>query len=257
MDIVITGDDELNYKKIEMNADHRLDDDSLKFPYALSSFYSGFNLLINGSSGSGKTNLLINLLKARHDKKNGIRKSFKRLFETVIVVSPSLKTLKGDVFKGLKHKFNEFDEDTIEEIYEILDKNNDETDDGEVHKTLLILDDCGTMLKGGYKQQLFDHLVKNRRHKHLSIICITQKFKDASTSHRSNLTHFITFKPRNEMEMKSIYEEMVGMPSKYMHDIMGSLFNKRFNHLMVDFTQHHGQGFEYFSNFRKVDFVKK
>ena len=255
MDIKINGDDPLRYCKVPMNADHRLDTDKLKFPYALSSFRSGFFLLINGSSGSGKTNLLINLLKARNDKANGVRKSFKRIFETVIVVSPSLKTLKDDIFKGLKYKFNDFDEETLEEIYEILEQNN--SDDDEVQKTLLIMDDCGTMLKGGLKQKLFDHLVKNRRHKHLSIICITQKFKDSSTSSRGNLSHFITFKPRNDMESRSIYDEVIGQPAKYMHDIMDALFKKRFDHVMVDFTQHNGQGFEYFSNFRPIEFIKK
>ena len=38
MEIVINGDDELNYKKVEMNTDHRLDSDKLRFPYALRSF---------------------------------------------------------------------------------------------------------------------------------------------------------------------------------------------------------------------------
>jgi len=253
MEVVITGNDDLDYKKVEMNTDHRLDTDQLRFPYALRGFYSGFNLLINGSSGSGKTNLLINLLKAPHDRKNGIRKSFKKIFENVVIVSPSLKTLKENIYKGLKHKFTRFDEETLERIDDIIEEANE--DDDEVNKTLLILDDCGSMLKGA-NEQMFNHLVKNRRHKHLSIICIVQKFKDASTTHRSNLTHFITFKPRNEMEMQSLFDEMIGQPRKYMYDIMSSVFVKKYDHLMVDFTQHNGQGFEYFKNFRKIEFER-
>lgn len=260
MDIHIKGDDELKYGKIQMNCDHRLDCDKLKFPYALQSFHSGFNLLINGSSGSGKTNLLVNLMKSQNDRKKGIRRSFKRIFDNVIVISPSLKTLKDDIYKGLKHKYTTFDEETLEIINDVLDEaeeSYDEDEDETPKKTLLIMDDCGSMLKGGMKEKMFNHLVKNRRHRHLSIICITQKFKDASTSHRSNLTHFIFFKPRNEMEMTAIYDEMIGQPRKYMHDIMNKLFDKRFNHVMVDFTQHHGQGFQYYSNFRPIEFIKK
>jgi DNA replication protein DnaC len=261
MDIQIKGEDPLKYKKIQMNCDHRLDDDKMKFPQSLASFHSGFNLLINGSSGSGKTNLLINLLRSRNDKQNGIRRSFKKIFDNVIVISPSLKTLKDDVFKGLKHKYSTFDEETLEIINDVLNDAEEDTDDednDEPKKTLLIMDDCGSMLKGGMKEKMFNHLVKNRRHRHLSIICITQKFKDASTTHRSNLTHFIFFKPRNELEMTAIYDEMIGQPRKYMHDIMNSLFNKRFNNVMIDYTQHHGQGgFQYYSNFRPIDFIKK
>ena len=71
MDVKIVGDDPLAYKKVAMNCDHRLDTDASRFPMALQSFVSGFNLLINGSSGSGKTNLLVSLLKSRPDHKKG------------------------------------------------------------------------------------------------------------------------------------------------------------------------------------------
>jgi hypothetical protein len=257
MEVKINGEDPLKYGKVPMNADHRLDTDKLRFPYALQSFQSGFNLLINGSSGSGKTTLLCQLLNAKNDKKNGIRRSFKKIFDNVVIVSPSLKTLKDNIFDGLKHKYKTWDEETIEQIEELLDENDDLDDDEDPQKTLLILDDCGSMLKGGEKEKMFNHLVKNRRHRHLSIICITQKFRDATTTHRGNLTHFITFKPRNEIEAISIYDEMIGQPRKYMHDILDSIFSKRYDTLLIDFTQHHGQGFQYYSNFRPVEFIKK
>ena len=260
MKVHVHGDDPLHYGKVKMKCDHRLDTDALRFPKCLQSLQSGFNVMINGASGSGKTNLLIQLLKCPHDRQLGIRKSLKKIFDTVIIVSPSLKTLQDNIFKGLKHKFETFDEDTLTEIDEILTRNehSEESDDeDEIKKTLLILDDCGSMLKGGVKEKLFDHLVKNRRHRHLSIICITQKFRDASTTYRGNLTHFITFKPRNEIEATSIYDEMIGHERKYMHAILDSIFRKRFDHLLIDFTQHHGQGFLYYSNFRPISFEKK
>ena len=252
MDIKIVGHDPLQYGKIPMTCDSRLDSDKLKFPHCFQSFTNSFNLLINGSSGSGKSNLMISMLKSRNDLKHGIRRGFKGVFDTVVIISPSLKTLKDDVFDGLKHRYEILDSDTLDEIDELLAS----YEDGE--KTLLILDDCGSYLKGSVEKR-FNHMVKNRRHLGggLSIMCITQKFKDASTTHRANLTHFICFKPRNELEMTSIYDEVIGEPRKYMHDIMNSIFNKRFNHLMVDFTQHHGQGFQYYSNFRPIDFVLK
>ena len=45
MDVKIVGDDPLGYKKVSMNCDHRLDTDALRFPLAMQSFVSGFNLL--------------------------------------------------------------------------------------------------------------------------------------------------------------------------------------------------------------------
>ena len=259
MDVKINGDDNdpLGYKRIAMNADHRLDTDALQFVPAMRSFSSGFNLLLNGASGSGKSNLLVNMLRSQNDKKRGIRKSFKKIFDNVVVVSPSLKTLKDDVFDNLKYRFDKWDDETMDALDEVLERNDELDDDEEIEKTLLILDDCGSMLKGETERR-FNNMVKNRRHKHLSIICVTQKFKDASTTHRANLTHFISFKPRNALEMESLYTEMIGQERKYMHDIMNGLFKKKYDHLLVDFTQSTNKaGFQYYSNFRPVDFVKK
>ena len=88
MDVKINGDDDpLGYKRIAMNADHRLDTGVLRFPKAFQSFTSGFNLLLNGASGSGKSNLLVNMLRSQNDKKRGIRKSFKK---SLITLSSSL-----------------------------------------------------------------------------------------------------------------------------------------------------------------------
>ena len=257
MDIEITGEDPLNYGKIQMNCDHRLDTDKLPFPNALASFVSGFFLMICGSSGSGKTNLLISLLKTKNKQK--VRRSFKKIFDNVIVVSPSLKTLKDPIYDGLKHKFTTWDDETMDQVEALLDENDeieDDDDDPTPERSLLILDDCGSQLKGGNLEKRFDHLVKNRRHRHLSIIVVSQKYKDCTTTVRSNLSHFIFFKPRNSYEASSIQEEMLNQPQKYMPDIMDKLFTRRYDHVMVDFTQFHGQGFMYYSNFRPITFKK-
>ena len=156
MDVKINGDDNdpLGYKRIAMNADHRLDTDALRFPQAFQSFTSGFNLLLNGASGSGKSNLLVNMLRSQNDKKRGIRKSFKKIFDNVVVVSPSLKTLKDDVFDNLKYRFDKWDDETMDALDEVLERNDDLDDDEEIEKTLLILDDCGSMLKARRKDDL-------------------------------------------------------------------------------------------------------
>ena len=259
MNVKIIGDDPLKYGKVPMNADHRLDTESTPFCRPLSSFRSGFFLLINGASGSGETACMTNMLKC--PAQNGKRRSFKRCFERVIIVSPSLKTLKSKIFDNLQYKFNSFDESTLQEIYNILesDDSDDDSDnsDSEPKKTLLILDDCGSYLKGSLEKS-FNHMVKNRRHLALSIICITQRYFDSSASSRANLSHFIQVgKPKTTKEMEAIYEELIGQPKKFMFDIMEKVFNKKHDNLMIDFTQHLGDGFLFYSNFRPIEFTKK
>jgi hypothetical protein len=258
MEVKIIGDDPLKYGKVKMKCDHRLDTVDSPFCKVLTSFRSGFYLLINGASGSGKSTTMVNLLSC--STKNGMRRSFKRCFDRVIIVSPSLKTLKSKIFDKLQYKFSVFNEENLQEIYEILereDSDSDDDDDDEPKKTLLILDDCGSYLKGVLEKS-FNHLVKNRRHLALSIICITQSYFDSSTTSRANLSHFIQQgKPKTTKEMEAIYDELIGQPKKYMYDIMEPMFNKKYDNLMIDFTQNLGDGFLYYSNFRPVEFNQK
>ena len=65
-------------------------------------------MVINGPSGSGKTNILINILHRR--AKNGKRQSLRRVFDAVVIVSPTLKSLGNNIFEDLedKKKFIEY-----------------------------------------------------------------------------------------------------------------------------------------------------
>ena len=57
-----------------------------------------------------------------------------------MVVSPSLKTLKDDVFDNLKYRFDKWDDETMDALDEVLERNDELDDDEEIEKTLLILD---------------------------------------------------------------------------------------------------------------------
>ena len=50
--------------------------------------YSGFNFVISGASGSGKTTLMTSIMSAR--KKNGIRQSYRKVFDKILICSPTL-----------------------------------------------------------------------------------------------------------------------------------------------------------------------
>ena len=101
-------------------------------------------------------------------------------------------------------------------------------------------------------------MVTNRRRLGLSIICIIQRHFDSSPSSRANLSHFIQQgKPKTAKEMEAIYEELAGLPKKYMRDVMDAAFKKKYDSLTIDFTQHMADGFLFYSNFRPIRFSKK
>ena len=93
-----------------------------------------------GTSGSGKTNAMINLLIAK--KKNGVRNSYKKLYDKIIIVSPTLASLKQNIFENLpeEQKFEILNEDTIDSISDLIQEHDD------LNK-LVIFDDVGSQLK--------------------------------------------------------------------------------------------------------------
>jgi AAA15 family ATPase/GTPase len=118
-----------NNKLKIMNSENNLDKElSNDLPEPLPN-YSGFLMVIAGAPGSGKTTLLTSLMTSK--KKNGKRQSYRKLFDKIIIVSPTLgngKSMKNDPFTDIRgeQKFKEFNLETIDEIMNMLEKNRDD-----------------------------------------------------------------------------------------------------------------------------------
>ena len=255
MEFIETKNDRIEaISKIKMNLDGILAND---IPEPLPN-KSGFNLVINGYSGSGKTNLLINILHRR--AKDGKRQSLRKVFDSVIIVSPTLKSLANNIFEDLedKKKFTKFDDAMLDGLEQILDEMKEkEEEDGDKYFTLLILDDVGSQIKNNKRTEArFSSIVHNRLHLGsggLSIISIVQKHKNMPISIRSNLTHYITFLPKNQLEKESIFTEYVSLPKKHMNDFFNFFFQNKFDNLLIDMSS---PPFKFYRNFNKVEIVK-
>jgi len=266
MEFVEIKNNKLDLDKIKMNCDGCLSEELVE---PLSSFRSGFNLLIAGFSGSGKTSLLVNLLSK--PKRNGIRQSFKNLFSNIVVVSPSLHTLKNNVFKDLadEKQYKEFNEEMLDNFYELLDKikaeeiaeAEDQDRPPEPQYTLLILDDVASSLRKNKKlEQRFINLLQNRRHLGyggVSVISIVQSVVQVAPQHRNNLSHLITFKPKNKKEEERIYTEFVNQPNKFMDDFFNYFFQDKYDFMLIDLTLRDNPDFVFYRKYNKVDFNKK
>jgi DNA replication protein DnaC len=266
MEFVETKNNKLDLDKIKMNCDGCLSEELVE---PLSSFRSGFNLLIAGYSGSGKTSLLVNLLSK--PKKQGIRQSFKNLFSNIVVVSPSLHTLKNNVFKDLadEKQYKEFNEEMLDNFYELLDKikaeeiaeAEEQEREPEPQYTLLILDDVASSLRKNKKlEQRFINLLQNRRHLGyggVSVISIVQSVVQVAPQHRNNLSHLITFKPKNKKEEERIYTEFVNQPNKFMDDFFNYFFQDKYDFMLIDLTLRDNPDFVFYRKYNKVDFNKK
>jgi len=215
--------------------------------------YSGFNFVISGPSGSGKTTLMTSLMTAR--KKKGIPQSYRRCFDKILICSPTLgqgKSQKKDPFADVNgnQKWKEFNNQSMDEMYEMLESNRDE----EEH-SVLILDDIGAQLRksAGAEKKLVS-LLQNRRHVFCSVFILVQKFRDLPTGIRNNMSHFVSFRPKNQLEAEAICSEMFPFCKKNYQQIMDYVFENddKFSFLLVDMSLKQTNKFRYFNKFNEM-----
>ena len=226
-----------NDKLVIQNSKNNLDkilDKSIPAPLPN---YSGFCMVIAGSSGSGKTTFLYSIM--TKNKKNGVRQSYKKVFNNIYVISPTIGngSMKNDPFDKLaedkKHKV--LTADLLSELEQTLEENkkNDK-------HSLIIFDDVGSQLrKSAQVEKRLVQLVQNRRHLYCSMIFLVQKFRDIPTGIRNNLSHLISFKPKNRLEKDSIVRELFNFDSKTSDKVMDYVFENddQYSFLFCDMSQ--------------------
>jgi len=236
---------DMKNKKVEMLVDLPM---SENMNPAIQSLSRSFCMLICGKSGSGKTNFLTNLLKT--GVVNGQRKGLKKMFENIIVCSPSIASLKTNIFKNLDDSkmFTEFNEEFIDYL---IDFCHEEKEEG--NNTLVILDDVGSELRrSALVEKKFLQLIYNKRHLGLSIICTVQKYNNASVGVRTNMTHLVLFRPTNMKELQTVHEEVIPIEKNKLNDFIDFVFDKKYNFLMVDMSLHLSPTFVFYKNFDKI-----
>jgi hypothetical protein len=143
----------------------------------------------------------------------------------------------------------------MNEIYETLQSNREE----EEH-SVLILDDIGAQLRksAGAEKQLVS-LLQNRRHVFCSVFILVQRFRDLPTGIRNNMSHFVTFRPKNILEEESICSELLPFKKACWRQIMDFVFDNedKFSFLMVDMSLKQTNKYRYFNKFDPLEISEK
>jgi len=211
---------------------------------------SSFLYLICGPSGSGKTNLMISLLKnSKYSKEDKTKKTYYGMFDNIIVVSPSLHTIKNNIFEDVDEskKFKTLDENVFETVNSLV--NEDE-------HILLILDDVSSELK---KKEILNDLIiltKNRRHKGagLSIIIIGHKVSDYPTQIRNNASLVMLFKPKTKKEIEFIFDEYINLSHNDYKELLDYVYQGKYDFLLIDSSLRNSSNFQYYRNFNLLEF---
>mgnify|MGYP003625437150 CR=1 FL=1 len=249
--IVEIPNTELNVSKIAMHCDKCIEDSkgrSVVAPLMKTSHM----YVISGASGSGKSNLIVNLLKSTKitkDKKH--KKSYRNMFENIILVSPSAHTVKDSPLENLAddQKFNSISED----MFDLVDSMTEDAVEDDKH-TLLILDDVSSQLRLKENEKQLTQLVKNRRHLNLSIWVVTHKVTDAPPSLRSNANLIYLFKPKTLKEIDAIQSEFMMLPKLKADELMKASYKNRYDFMLIDTSLRSGSDFLYYRNFNQLIF---
>ena len=215
--------------------------------------YSGFNMLIAGSSGSGKSTFLYSIMSKR--KKNGVRQSYRGVFDKVYIISPTMAkdSIKNDPFRDLPENqiWRSLTKDGLDELDDMLDENRKEG-----FNSVVILDDVGSQIKKSAAiEKKLTSMMQNRRHQFTSYITLLQRLRDANTGIRNNLSHFVTFRPKNRPESEAITNELMPFDNKKNAQILAHIFdneNTKFPFMFVDMSLKHSNKYLFYSGFNPL-----
>jgi hypothetical protein len=216
--------------------------------------YSGFQWIIAGQSGTGKTSLLLSLL-TQKSKKGEAKRSYRKLFDHIIVVSPTLgsgKSNKKDPLADLpeEQKFKDFNYQTMRQVYDMCEEWREDDE-----HTLVIFDDVTSQLKKDYQaMKLLGEFSQNRRHIYTSIFLLTQKWTDVPLSVRANCSHFSSYRPKNNVELEAICSEMMPFLKKHWLEIMNYIFTDedRFAFLLADMSMKKSNKVMFYNKFNRL-----
>lgn len=167
--------------------------------------------VVVGGMGSGKTSLVIRLLKTV------FKKSFHDIYAVIPEVSLQSIPEKDNIFnKHLdeEHLFHEFSEDTMDTIYTKLVENAEDK-----YNSLVIIDDFGTQLK---ESAVLNKMVIKMRHLRTSVFVLCQNFYQMPKQLREIATNLILFPSSKSMNEK-VFLELFDWSKPQFQQVMDTL----------------------------------
>jgi len=160
-------------------------------------FNLSFRLLINGRSGSGKSNMLVNLLlNDNYPYKNLFDGDNIYLFSPEILGDRKLSILKEELDIDDSNCFEELDDELLDDLYDGLVEDYKEkiSDKEKPNNVLIVIDDFSS--SGAMSSKRFNKVGKifcNGRKFLISIVVLQQSYLHTNKTIRENATGLILF----------------------------------------------------------------
>lgn len=211
-----------NLPPTKMNCDSCIDVKLNTYPMVQDAFSKTSFNVVTGSMGSGKTSLIVSLLR-------GI---FKKCFHSIYVVMPpnSRASLENDIFSKLPEDqvYNDLNEEVLNTIYERAKE-----DSSEGYYSLLIIDDFQNMFKKSDIEKALQKIILKMRHLRLTTFLLQQNIKSLPRNLRLLVSNYITF-DLGKSQMMDLFEESINLDKNKFQEIMDLGFKQKHDWLLIN-----------------------
>ena len=195
--------------------------------------------IIVGSSGSGKSNFIKNIVF------NWYKKYYDEIYIFIGSKDDAIEYRRLSKKNRMTDKVNVISRFNLEEIEELYtDIENDNIHNDEKTNTLFVFDDRVLNLANKYKTNIIDELFIKGRHARISTIISTQRYRLLNPNLRACNANLIVVYPSNRKELQAIAEEHSGLqePKQFLIELQAQL-KQRFKFIVLDLTKEPSQRF--------------
>ncbi|RZK26863.1 MAG: hypothetical protein EOO43_01540 [Flavobacterium sp.] len=202
--------------------------------------------LFVGKQGQGKSSLVMNILQ----DKEGLYQVYDHIF--VFLPATSLGNIKESPYEKLPREqiFDELNIDNLLHVYrqidEISNKNNDEKDDEDKERCLIIFDDVSSEFKNKELQKILKRIIKNQRHLFCSTIYLMQSYFDMPKQLRLICNNLFLFKMAKDV-MFDIFKELIEVPKKDYEDLIELAYDDEHDFMAINMNTK-----QMYKNFDKI-----
>lgn len=220
---------DINVPNINLNIPHR----------------NGFIYAMAGSGGSGKSSLLLSMMKST--------KFYRKKFDNIYLFTPlsSFLSVEKHPFQDHEKVYHSLNTDTLKTIYEELNdlKEHSINDGNPIENSLIIIDDFANDLKDNNLIIMLNKMVIKARHLSCCFLFTLQSYYLLDLRIRKQLTNASIFRTKNKKEWESIASELLNIEKKFQPQVFDYLFDKPYDHLDIDLSNN-----KFYKNFNELTF---
>jgi len=224
---------------------------------------NGMVSVLTGSGGSGKSSLLLNMMK----DKTMYRGKYHNIF--YFCPQSSFNSVQNHPFEKHDKVYHELTVELLNQIYNQLisikeeatekkekkekayvdDETDDEEEKKEIQYSLIIIDDMANYLKENKINAQLNKMIIKARHICCGFVFCLQSYYLMPKILRKQITYISIFKTKNQEEWNGIAKELLNLSKDDALTVFNYVFNEPYAHIDIDLVTN-----TYYKNFNLLSF---